>query len=93
MGDTLRKHVQPEESAMMGPLEHPSLSVVVPMYDEPASLDADLQDPPEVSPKLDKVLYSMAVLDSRRLRKGKNLSFGSSVLVAAGKPAKSWQDK
>jgi len=43
---------------------------------------------PEVSPRLDSMLYSMAMLDARRLEKGKNLSFGSSVLVAAEKPAK-----
>jgi len=43
---------------------------------------------PEVSPKLDRLLYSMSMLDSRRLSKGKNLRFGSSVLVAAEKPTK-----
>lgn len=51
-------------------------------------LGADEVPPlPEVSPRLDKMLYSLAMLDRKRLGRGGNLPFGSSVLVAAEKPA------
>ncbi len=53
-------------------------------------LGADEVPPlPEVSPRLDRLLHSLSMLDGRRLSRGKNLPFGSSVLIAAEKPTKS----
>jgi SAM-dependent methyltransferase len=43
---------------------------------------------PEVSSKTDRMLLGLARRDARRLAKGKDLPFGSSVLVAAEKPTK-----
>ena len=49
--------------------------------------DGEVPPLPEVSPGLDAMLYRLAMLDSRRLARQRNLAFGSSVLVAAVKPA------
>ena len=45
----------------------------------------DVPPLPEVSPSIDRVLHSLSRLDGRVLTRGRNLPFGSSVLVAAEK--------
>jgi SAM-dependent methyltransferase len=46
----------------------------------------DVPPLPEVSPAIGTMLHSLSMLDGRILTSGRNLPFGSSVLVAAEKP-------
>lgn len=56
---------------------------------EPEHLTAEQLPPlPEISSRVDNLLLTLSRRDAKRLSKGKDLPFGSSVLIAAEKPTK-----